>query len=100
MKPTSSYKQTQHFLAFLLYLSISFINGQTKSISFSYNKNSLKKGIQQLVDDYQLSLIYPSNLENKEISAKCNNCELDSALTLLLYNTNYSWKKINEQYTI
>ena len=100
MKPTSSYKQTQHFLAFLLYLSISFINGQTKSISFSYNKSSLKKGIQHLVDDYQLSLIYPSNLEDKEISAKCNNCELDSALTLLLYNTNYSWEKINEQYTI
>ena len=100
MKPTSSYKQTQHLLAFLLYLSISFINGQTQSISFSYNKSSLKKGIQQLVDDYQLSLIYPSNLEDKEISAKCNNCELDSALTLLLYNTNYSWEKINEQYTI
>ena len=100
MKPTSSYKQTQHLLAFLLYLSISFINGQTKSISFSYNKSSLKKGIQHLVDDYQLSLIYPSNLEDKEISAKCNNCELDSALTLLLYNTNYSWGKINEQYTI
>ena len=100
MKPTSSYKQTQHLLAFLLYLSISFINGQTQSISFSYNKSSLKKGIQQLVDDYQLSLIYPSNLEDKEISAKCNNCELDSALTLLLYNTNYSWGKINEQYTI
>lgn len=100
MKPTSSYKQTQHLLAFLLYLSISFINGQTQSISFSYNKSSLKKEIQQLVDDYQLSLIYPSNLEDKEISAKCNNCELDSALTLLLYNTNYSWGKINEQYTI
>ena len=100
MKPTSSYKQTQHLLAFLLFLSISFINGQTQSISFSYNKSSLKKEIQQLVDDYQLSLIYPSNLEDKEISAKCNNCELDSALTLLLYNTNYSWKKINEQYTI
>ena len=100
MKPTSSYKQTQHLLAFLLFLSISFINGQTQSISFSYNKSSLKKEIQQLVDDYQLSLIYPSNLEDKEISAKCNNCELDSALTLLLYNTNYSWEKINEQYTI
>ena len=100
MKPTSSYKQTQHLLAFLLFLSISFINGQTQSISFSYNKSSLKKEIQQLVDDYQLSLIYPSNLEDKEISAKCNNCELDSALTLLLYNTNYSWGKINEQYTI
>ena len=100
MKPTSSYKQTQHLLAFLLFLSISFINGQTQSISFSYNKSSLKKGIQQLVDDYQLSLIYPSNLEDKEISAKCNNCELDSALTLLLYNTNYSWEKIKEQYTI
>ena len=100
MKPTSSYKQTQHLLAFLLFLSISFINGQTQSISFSYNKSSLKKGIQHLVDDYQLSLIYPSNLEDKEISAKCNNCELDSALTLLLYNTNYSWEKINEQYTI
>ena len=100
MKPTSSYKQTQHLLAFLLFLSISFINGQTQSISFSYNKSSLKKEIQHLVDDYQLSLIYPSNLEDKEISAKCNNCELDSALTLLLYNTNYSWEKINEQYTI
>ena len=100
MKPTSSYKQTQHLLAFLLFLSISFINGQTQSISFSYNKSSLKKEIQQLVDDYQLSLIYPSNLEDKEISAKCNNCELDSALTLLLYNTNYSWEKIKEQYTI
>ena len=100
MNPTSSYKQTQHLLVFLLYLFVSLINGQTKPISFSYNKSSLKKGLQQLVGDYQLPLIYPSNLEDKKISAKCNSCTLDSALTLLLYNTNYSWKKINKQYTI
>ena len=100
MIPTSSYKQTQRLLALLLYLSISLLNGQSKSISLSYNQINLQEAIQQLINNYQLPLIYPSDIDDNEISAECMNCEIDSVLTLLLYNTNYSWKKINEQYTI
>ena len=100
MIPTSSYKQTQRLLALLLYLSVSFLNGQSKSISLSYNQINLQEAIQQLIDNYQLPIIYPSDIDDNKISNECMNCEIDSVLNLLLYNTNYSWKKINEQYTI
>ena len=100
MIPTPSYKQTQRLLALLLYLSISLLNGQSQSISFSYNQINLQDAIQQLVDNHQVALIYPSDIDDNKISAECINCEIDSVLNLLLYNTNYSWKKINEQYTI
>ena len=100
MIPTLSYKRSNYFLYLILFLSISFLNGQSKQVSFSYNKINLQEAIQQLIDAYQLPLIYPSNLEQKKISIECNSCELDSALTLLFYNTDYDWKKIDEQYTI
>ena len=83
-----------------MFLSISFINGQDHQISFSYNKISLKEAIQQLINNYQLPIIYPSKIEEKLISKECDNCDLDSALTLLFYNTDYHWKKIDAQYTI
>ena len=79
---------------------MSFINGQDDQISFSYNKINLKEAIQQLIDKYQLPIIYPSKIEEKLISKECDNCDLDSALTLLFYNTDYHWKKIDAQYTI
>ena len=100
MIPTLSYKRSNYFLYLILFLSISFLNGQSKQVSFSYNKINLQEAIQQLIDTYQLPVIYPSNLEQKKISIECDSCELDSALTLLFYNTNYDWKKIDEQYTI
>jgi len=98
--PTLSYKRSNYFLYLILFLSISFLNGQSKQVSFSYNKINLQEAIQQLIDTYQLPVIYPSNLEQKKISIECDSCELDSALTLLFYNTDYDWKKIDEQYTI
>ena len=100
MVPTSSYKQSNFFLFLLLFISISFLNGQSKQVSFSYNKVVLNDAIQQLIDLYQLPVIYPSKIEQQIISIECINCELDSALTILFYNTNYDWKKIDEQYTI
>ena len=75
MIPTLSYKRSNYFLYLILFLSISFLNGQSKQVSFSYNKINLQEAIQQLIDTYQLPVIYPSNLEQKKISVECNNQE-------------------------
>ena len=57
MIPTSSYKQTQHLLALLLYLSISFLNGQSKSISFSYNQINDVKVLFDSFSDHENSKV-------------------------------------------
>ena len=54
----------------------------------------------QLVDTYQIPLIYPSNIKDQKISTDCDSCTVDSLLTTLLFNTIYDWKKIDQQYTI
>ena len=98
--PTSSYKQTQLFLVSLILCLISSLNGEINPISIKYNKSDLKKTLKELVDTYQIPLIFPSNIKDQEISADCDNCTVDSLLTTLLFNTIYDWKKIDQQYTI
>ena len=98
--PTSSYKQTQLFLVSLILCLISSLNGEINPISIKYNKSDLKKTLKELVDTYQIPLIYPSNIKDQKISANCDSCTVDSLLTTLLFNTIYDWKKINQQYTI
>ena len=98
--PTSSYKQTQLFLVSLILCLISSLNGEINPISIKYNKSDLKKTLKELVDTYQIPLIYPSNIKDQKISADCDSCTVDSLLTTLLFNTIYDWKKIDQQYTI
>ncbi len=98
--PTSSYKQTQLFLVSLILCLISSLNGEINPISIKYNKSDLKKTLKELVDTYQIPLIYPSNIKGQKISADCDSCTVDSLLTTLLFNTIYDWKKIDQQYTI
>mgnify|MGYP003317971660 CR=1 FL=1 len=76
------------------------MNGEIKPISIKYNKSDLKKTLKELVDTYQIPLIYPSNINDQKISVDCDSCTVDSLLTTLLFNTTYSWKKIGQQYTI
>ena len=69
--PTSSYKQTQLFLVSLILCLISSLNGEINPISIKYNKSDLKKTLKELVDTYQIPLIYPSNIKDQKISADC-----------------------------
>ena len=64
--PTSSYKQTQLFLVSLILCLISSLNGEINPISIKYNKSDLKKTLKELVDTYQIPLIYPSNIKDQK----------------------------------
>lgn len=76
------------------------MNGEIRPISINYNKSDLKKTLEELVDTYQIPLIYPSNIGDQKISVDCDSCTVDSLLTTLLFNTIYNWEKIGQQYTI
>ena len=101
MTNISSYRNSKlyliHFL--IIFLAQSSL-AQIDNISFSYEEETLKTAIKQIINKSNIPLIYPGDLENQKISETCNECNLDSALTILLSNTNYDWKKIQNQYTI
>ena len=101
MTSISSYNNSKLYLIYFLKIFLTQpILAQIDNISFSYKEETLKTAIKQIINESNIPLIYPGDLENQKISETCNECNLDSALTILLSNTNYDWKKIQNQYTI
>ena len=101
MTSISSYNNLKLYLIYFLKIFLTQpILAQIDNISFSYKEETLKTAIKQIINESNIPLIYPGDLENQKISETCNECNLDSALTILLSNTNYDWKKIQNQYTI
>ena len=93
-------RKTIHYIIISFSLIIPKISGEDLKISSSFNKIELKEALQKVSIDYQAPVIYPSDISRNNISIDCNNCELDSLLSLLLLNSDYDWEKINNQYVI
>ena len=93
-------RKTIHYIIILFFLIIPKICAEDLKISSSFNKIELEEALQKVSIDYQAPVIYPSDISGNNISIECNNCELDSLLSLLLFNSNYDWEKINNQYVI
>ena len=89
MTSISSYNNSKLYLIYFLKIFLTQpIQAQIDNISFSYKEETLKTAIKQIINESNIPLIYPGNLENQKISGDCNECNLDSALTILLSNTN------------
>ena len=86
-------------LSFWLFTAI--LNSQSLNITYNYKDISLQTAVQDLISRYQLSIIFPDELgDDLSISAICNECSADNALTRILAQTNLVWKKSGNQYTI
>ena len=81
-------------------LTIPKISGEDLKISSAFNNIDLQEALQRVSIDYQAPIIYQSDISKHTVSIECNNCELDSLLSLLLLNSDYDWEKINNQYVI
>ena len=93
-------RKTLHYITILFSLIIPKIYGEDLKISSSFNKIELKEALKKVSIDYQAPVIYPSDISGNNILIECNNCALDSLLSLLLLNSNYDWEKINNQYVV
>ena len=77
------------------------IYSQSLNITYNYDKISLQAAVYDLIDRYQLLIIFPDELNDEQsISATCNECSTDEALSFLLMQTDLTWKTSGNQYTI
>ena len=86
-------------LSFWLFTAI--LNSQSLNITYNYKDISLQTAVLDLIIRYQLSIIFPDELgDDLSISAVCNECSADNALSRILVQTDLVWKKSGNQYTI
>ena len=69
-------------------------------INYEFNKKNLKSALIKIIEEYSLSIIFPEDVINTSVSAKCYNCSEETALDSLIIKTEYNWTKNGTQYTI
>ena len=87
-------------LAELLFLSPAFSVTQIDSISFEFNNTPLKTALRKLIDDYGISIVYPDDIANNPISARCISCSEKEAIVSVLSTSNLVWEQTGDQFTI
>ena len=83
-------------LVFLAYNPV--LPQEQNGIFFDVNEEPLTSVIDSLISQYRLSVVYQdSYLANVTVSAICNGCSEEEAISMLLQNTGLLWsKKINQ----
>jgi hypothetical protein len=87
-------------LAGLIYLSSAFAVIKTDSISFQFHNTPLKNALKQLIDDHGVSIVFPDDIVNTPISAKCKSCTQKEAVGAILSTSNLVWKQTGNQFTV
>ena len=97
---TSYFKNTKFYIVIFSLLFSSNLSGNSALISIKLNDEPIDRVIQKLITDYQIPIIYPSEIIQQNISIECNECDVETILEIILTNTDYGWGKIGTQYTI
>ena len=97
---TSYFKNTKFYIVIFSILFFSNLSGNSALISIKLNDEPIDRVIQKLITDYQIPIIYPSEIIQQDISIECNECDVETILEIILNNTDYNWEKIGAQYTI
>ncbi len=87
-------------LAGLIYMSSASADIKTDSISFQFHNTPLKNVLKQLIDDHGISIVFPDDIVNTPISAKCKSCTQEEAVATALSTSNLVWKKTGIQFTV
>ena len=102
-------KSAQYFnkLNYTCYLFISLFLikppsslAQNRLINFNFKNENLKLVLKELIEDHELTLIFPEKVNQTIITTNCQNCSVDVALDSILYDTKYTWSKQGSQYTV
>ena len=94
----------------LLYILISIpfnlqgsnnLEGSSKTITFHFDQVLLKNALEYLIKNYEIPIAYQDDqIKGIKISAKCDKCMIKDALQVILRDTEFTWKKVGNQYII
>ena len=90
---------TSKYILLILLGATSSVLAQ-KKVNFQYNNIELKTALNNLINEYQLSIVFPDTIPNTPITQSCIDCSQDEALSLILSSTYLKWEKSNSQYII
>lgn len=91
-------------LLLILFVTVNgdlFAQKKEKHISFSFQHTELRLALNQLVEKYNLPIVYQEKqVLGVNITAKADNVTIARGLTILLQSTPLTWKKTGPQYII
>lgn len=70
------------------------------NITFKFDDLALKPALSKLIEEHDISIIFPDSIPNTLITARCDGCNMDEAVSEVLELTNLIWKKNHSQFII
>ena len=93
-------KRLNPFILILITLLAKQLLLSQELIKFNFNNVELKSALQTLIVDHNVAIIFPDNIPNTLVDARCNSCSIDETLNLILLSTDLTWEKNNIQFII
>ena len=75
--------------------------GSGQTIAFHFKQILLKNALEYLIINYDIPIAYQDDkIKDVIISAKCDKCTIKDAFKEILKDTDFTWKKVGNQYII
>ena len=86
-------------ITLLLYFCFLELFGQEK-ITFKFDKIKVSSALNYLIDEHNLSIVYPSNIDEYIDSSTCKSCDQEKALSSVLKGTDLTFEKFGNQLVV
>ena len=93
-------RRVNHFILILISLVTKQLLLSQELIQFNFNNVKLKSALQTLISDHNVAIIFPDNIPNTLVDARCDSCSINETLNLILLSTDLTWEKNNIQFII
>ena len=93
-------KRVNPFILILITLVAKQLLLSQELIQFNFNNVELKSALQTLIVDHNVAIIFPDNIPNTLVDARCDSCSINETLNLILLSTDLTWEKNNIQFII
>ncbi len=104
MEPTQSSKELVIYKKYFrltpaIYFFLLGLYAQEK-ITFNFNKTEVSSALNYLIDKHNLTIVYPSNIDEYTDSSVCENCDREEALSSVLKGTSLTFEKFENQFVV
>ena len=87
-------------IATLIFLGFKIPLLSQEKIVFDFKDLELKPALQRLIEEHNVSIVFPDRIPNILVTARCNECNIDEAVSTVLSSTNLTWEKNNSQFIV
>ena len=85
-------KRVNRFILILITLVAKQLLLSQELIQFNFNNVNLKSALLTLISDHNVAIIFPDNIPNTLVDARCDSCSINEALNLVLQSTDLIWE--------